>query len=580
MKNLLVLFVLLQLGTYSFAQEKTFDIKGMEKTVKGAIKKAYAASVRITTYDSATKTAGLGHFSGVVIDAAGHILSACHAVRPATYTQFSETPQKPSGFFEITFPNGQKAIAKALGSIPSNDAAMLQIIDKGNWPYAEMGWSSVLEEYVPCISIAYAGALITGNPTVRFGYVAEKTASNGFMRSTCLMEPGDSGGPLFDMNGRVIGLHSRVNEGLLDNFEIPVDLYRTYWTALCQPVNYTTVPKTDHFDVDPAKARLVPVPQLQNAVISTGKVMDKMNQTVYSIKSTKRDIQLDILGTLADLTGLAPKTFLAGKSFLISKSSMVGDHPVIDIGEGKTVEGKIINRYETDDLVLIQIDQEVNGGVKLKSPSIDSVGFTDLGTFLISPQTNNQAVTSIISNKNLSIAAVPDPPYLGISVKFENGEAWITKVQPGSPANSADLEAGDQLLGINGKNISTAEEFKNEMALYKPMDTIVVRFAKGQRSFSKRIVLRSTKPPMPKNHIAYQFTDGRSDRYDGFYNVLVHDAKLKPGLCGGPLYNTSGQLYGINIARLSRTTSLAVPKAAIIRFINASVQKATKKQRR
>jgi len=43
---------------------------------------------------------------------------------------------------------------------------------------------------------------------------------------------GDSGGPLFDMQGRVIGIHSRIGGQITANMHVPVDTYRDTWEQL------------------------------------------------------------------------------------------------------------------------------------------------------------------------------------------------------------------------------------------------------------------------------------------------------------------------------------------------------------
>src|SRR5262249_53596347 len=43
---------------------------------------------------------------------------------------------------------------------------------------------------------------------------------------------GDSGGPLFDMTGKVIGIHSRIAGPLTANIHVPVDTYRENWVRL------------------------------------------------------------------------------------------------------------------------------------------------------------------------------------------------------------------------------------------------------------------------------------------------------------------------------------------------------------
>jgi serine protease Do len=52
------------------------------------------------------------------------------------------------------------------------------------------------------------------------------------VRTDCALVGGDSGGPLFDMGGRVIGIHSRINGPLTVNIHVPVDTYRDTWERL------------------------------------------------------------------------------------------------------------------------------------------------------------------------------------------------------------------------------------------------------------------------------------------------------------------------------------------------------------
>jgi len=52
------------------------------------------------------------------------------------------------------------------------------------------------------------------------------------LQASVLMEPGDSGGPLFDLNGHVIGIHSRIGHAMDRNYEVPVNVYREFWNEL------------------------------------------------------------------------------------------------------------------------------------------------------------------------------------------------------------------------------------------------------------------------------------------------------------------------------------------------------------
>src|SRR5690348_3739071 len=109
MKKLLCVFIFLLCAVPFFAHSQSSGVKSLEASVQKVIQRVYKASVYISPYDSINKKATGGSFSGVVVDTAGYILSAAHAV-------------KPNNLYEVTFPDGRKFRAIGLGRIPSNDA--------------------------------------------------------------------------------------------------------------------------------------------------------------------------------------------------------------------------------------------------------------------------------------------------------------------------------------------------------------------------------------------------------------------------------------------------------------------------
>ena len=54
------------------------------------------------------------------------------------------------------------------------------------------------------------------------------------MTTECTLVGGDSGGPLFDMTGKVIGIHSRIGNSLTSNMHVPVDIFRDDWEKLAK----------------------------------------------------------------------------------------------------------------------------------------------------------------------------------------------------------------------------------------------------------------------------------------------------------------------------------------------------------
>jgi serine protease Do len=76
------------------------------------------------------------------------------------------------------------------------------------------------------------GYQIDRPPVARFGRILSNTKS--VIETDCKLVGGDSGGPLFDMEGNVIGIHSRIGRKLTKNLHVPVQTYRDDWDRLAR----------------------------------------------------------------------------------------------------------------------------------------------------------------------------------------------------------------------------------------------------------------------------------------------------------------------------------------------------------
>ena len=558
MKKLRVLIVAVFLFLCSgYAYGQKFDHAYLEAMIHRSIEKAYAASVRIWGFDVDKQMRNSGQFSGVVVSAEGYILTAAHV-------------NVPGNTYMVMFPDGSSKIARGLGEIELEgnrsvpDVAMMKIIDSGTWPYAEMGWSYSLKKDEPCISIAYPETLNQAFPTIRFGYVAEVQNKYGFIRSTCLMEPGDSGGPLFDVYGRVIGLHSAIDVNEKDNFEVPVDLYRKYWTALNKAETYKSYPPhEDIISKDTLVDRLMTIAGL--------KIAEKLKPYACLVKSNVDGSQKQVQGILFQSDTFPLKNTFKNGSILISKSSLVGDNPIIQF-KGKQIQATVIGRDRDRDLVLLQASSKLEGGIRFDQLKSGTLQFPELGKFLISKLFDGTSKISIIGSTEFEMPKMMSSGFLGAGIGYKDGNLMLTFINPGSPASDADLQAEDKILGLDGKSFSNPDDFFIAYLKHWPGDEVVITVRRYNTERSKDTTLLKTLtlgwvPERHFDHPAEKFAGGKSYRRDGFSRVFVHDAILKPEECGGALFDLEGHFYGINIARFSRTSVLAISATDILRFM-------------
>jgi hypothetical protein len=189
------------------------DLRAIEKQVQAVVAKVMPAVVGVRI--------GPGQGSGVIISADGYVLTAGHV------------SGKPGRELHVVLQDGRSFKAKALGRNGSIDSGLLKITDKGTWPHVEMGKSDDVQRGQWVIAIGHPGGFRKNRPpVVRLGRVLQ--AGRMFLRTDCSLVGGDSGGPLFDMSGRVIGIHSRIGGTMTTNIDVPIDTYRLTWDRLAR----------------------------------------------------------------------------------------------------------------------------------------------------------------------------------------------------------------------------------------------------------------------------------------------------------------------------------------------------------
>jgi serine protease Do len=187
------------------------DLKTIQQHVQKVTTKVLAATVGVRI--------GPSSGSGVIIDASGYVLTAGHV------------SGEPNRDCEIILPDGKKYKGKTLGANRGVDSGLIKIVDEGTFPFAEMGDVTEVKKGSWCLAIGHPNGYQRGRaPVVRLGRVLDQT--HDFLRTDCALVGGDSGGPLFDMHGRVIGIHSRIGGAMTSNIHVPVSVYRENWDRL------------------------------------------------------------------------------------------------------------------------------------------------------------------------------------------------------------------------------------------------------------------------------------------------------------------------------------------------------------
>jgi S1-C subfamily serine protease len=165
----------------------------------------------------------IGGGTGFIISSDGLILTNRHVVSydSAAYTAITD--------------DGKKYDAKILAIDPTNDVAVVKI-DANNLPVVELGDSGSLQIGQTVIAIGYAlgeyhntvtkgvvsglGRAITAGGI--YGEAVEQLEN--IIQTDAAVNPGNSGGPLINLTGQVIGINTAMDvQGQLIGFAIPIN---------------------------------------------------------------------------------------------------------------------------------------------------------------------------------------------------------------------------------------------------------------------------------------------------------------------------------------------------------------------
>jgi S1-C subfamily serine protease len=208
-------------GRCEVAENEKPDVELLDAYSRAVITVVDAVGPAVVSVSVGIKSAGsepeqIGSGSGVMIAPDGYILTNDHVVRNARQ-------------LSVTLTNGTTLPATIVGADPATDLAVIRA-DGSGLPYATLGDSSLLRVGQLIIAI--------GNPfgfqsTVSTGVVSalgralrsqQGRLIENIIQHTAPLNPGNSGGPLVDSRGRIVGINTAIiiiAQGI--GFSIPSD---------------------------------------------------------------------------------------------------------------------------------------------------------------------------------------------------------------------------------------------------------------------------------------------------------------------------------------------------------------------
>jgi len=317
---------------------------------------------------------------------------------------------------------GDDYTAKVVGTDPRTDLALIKVGGK-SFPFAVLGDSAAVKvgEWV----------LAIGNPlgmehTVTSGivsakgrqFVSEGSAGNyeDFIQTDAAINRGNSGGPLVNMRGEVIGINSNIltpsggSVGI--GFAIPSNLAKKV--------------------VDQLKAK--------------GKVIrGKLGVLVQNIDEGLRD-NLGLKSKKGAMISTVEEGGPADKAGL-------KQYDVITALNGASVESMTDLRFKVADFL---------PGTKVSVTYIRKGEVKTVAATVTALEDEEEPTKSATAQKDIGLSLMPMTPNLARRYGYRTTRGLlITEVRSGSEAEQKGLAQGDIILEVNQKPVNTVKEFEN-----------------------------------------------------------------------------------------------------------------------
>ena len=350
-----------------------------------------------------------GEGSGFIVSSDGYILTNAHVVADADevtvrMTDRREYPAKVIGVDKRTDVAVIKIEGKQLPVVKIGDPSKLR---PGEWVLA-IGSPFTFENSVTAGIVSATGRSMPGEDLVPF------------IQTDVAVNPGNSGGPLFNLNGEVVGINSQIysrSGGYMGlSFAIPIDVANN----------------------------------VRQQLVSTGKVT-----------RGRIGVQIqEVNAQFADAFGLdRPRGALVGQVIdggPAEKGGVKTGDVILSVN-GKVVERSaalpgVISAIKPGDTAKIEVWRE--GAIKTVNVKVEEF----------------QEETQKVANREVEEPAKADK--LGLSVrplgaderKNADTEGYLLVEDVTGPAAQAGVRPGDVILGINGKPVKSIAELKSATA--------------------------------------------------------------------------------------------------------------------
>jgi len=370
------------------------------------------------------ETGSLG--SGFIISADGYVVTNNHLIQGAGGTGTVDT-------VTVILSDRRELPARIIGRDPSSDLALLKV-EGANFPYVSWGDSARARvgDWVLAIGNPYGlgGTVTAGIISALHRGITGAGAYDRYIQTDASINMGNSGGPMFDLNGNVIGVNSALisptGASVGIGLAIPAELARPVIDSLRRGQR----PQRGYLGIG-----LLPLDESSAAALGISKDRGELVRSVVPGQPAARAglQQGDVIVRVGGRDVTPDET----ASYLIANVAPASRVPIEVIRDGRrlTLTATVAQRPTDEELA------KINGATP------------EGGTF--DPNDQNQPAVPAGQALGLSLQPLTAEIARAVNVPAGTRGLVVTAVDPSSDAGEKGIRRGDVVLSVNRQPVTT-----------------------------------------------------------------------------------------------------------------------------
>ena len=286
-------------------------------------------------------------------------------------------------------------------------------------------------------------------------------------------------------------------------------------------------------------------------------------ETLLAVAKLADDLAAVTVEILDDGKPKALGTVVRRDGLVVTKASELGWQTAVRLSDGRQATPIAIAVDEENDIAALRLD--VSFG---KAALLADSGEIVRGKFLVCPAGSPKEVKiGIVSADSRFVKRQGGA--LGVSLRREGlslGGVEVEAVYERTAAARDGVQRGDVIRSVNGQSVFLVEQLQKAIASHYPGESVELVLQRGDRTLHLHVTLGFRSDSFGRFRRNWSLNGNTSTRLSGFEQVIQHDIPVNARAMGGLVVDLSGRGVGINIARVDRVSTFALP-TALLRWI-------------